>query len=213
MFSCSINEIEVYMSSSLLLLVGSLVKQIEPFNAAVARKLSMAVSQLEEAKSVEEYQQLGILIRDTLIEFGQSIYSKDMLGTGMTAPSNSDAKRLIEYALEYYSVNHEHFGKVLKACFDYANAIEHDSNIRKEHVLQALSITALCIALVIETITQSIVFNKRPYYKCPNCGSLDLEVKEHWEHDIDAAWKMDKIVCCECGWFYIEEMGGMSGVE
>lgn len=201
------------MSNGLFTIVNGLINQIGLFNATIARKLSMAVSQLEEAKSTEEYQQLGILLRDTLIEFGQSVYNKDMLSKGITSPSKSDAKRMIEYALAYYGANHEHFDKVLKACYDYANAIQHDNNVRKEHVVQAVSITTLCVALVIETITQSALFKKRPYYKCPNCGSLDLEVKEHWEHDIDDAWKMDKIVCSECGWFYIEELGGMSGVE
>ena len=120
---------------------------------------------------------------------------------------------MIDYALNYYGVNHEDLSDFVKTCWKYAVAIQHDPSVRRESVVQALSMTSLCIALVIEAIAQSASFKKRPYYKCPNCGSLDLEVKEHWERDIDAAWKMDKIVCSNCGWFYIEELGGMSGVE
>lgn len=120
---------------------------------------------------------------------------------------------MIDYALNYYGVNHKNLSDFVKTCWSYAVAIQHDPSVRRESVVQALSMTSLCIALVIEGIAQSTSFKERPYYKCPNCGSLDLEVKEHWERDIDAAWKMDKIVCSNCGWFYIEELGGMSGVE
>ena len=201
------------MDSGVLKVISDLLQRIEVSNATVSRKLSVAISQLEQAKSVEEYQQIGILIRDTLIEFGQSIYNKNMLVEGSAVPSNTDAKRMIEYALDYYSVNHKDLSDFVKTCYSYAVAIQHDPNVKKESVVQALSMTSLCIALINEAITQSGLYKKRPYYKCPNCGSLDLTVTEHWEVDIDAAFKMDKLVCSECGWYYIEELGGMSGVE
>ena len=201
------------MDYGVLSAISDLFLHIGAFNATVSRKLSMAISQLEQAKSIEEYQQIGILTRDILIEFGQSIYSKNMLIEGMTVPSATDAKRMINYALNHYSANHEDLSDFVKTCYSYAVAIQHNPSVRKESVVQAVSMTSLCIALVIEAIAQSTLFEKRPYYKCPNCGSLDLEVKEHVEGDIDGAWKMDKIVCSDCGWFYIEEMGGMSGVE
>ncbi len=201
------------MNDGVLRVVIDLLPEIEASNATVSRKLSVALSQLEQAKSIEEYQQIGILARDILIEFGQSIYGKNMLVEGSTAPSTTDAKRMIEYALDYYSVNHKDLRDFVKTCYSYAVAIQHDSNVKRESVVQVLSMTSLCIALIIEAVAQSDLYKKRPYYKCPNCGGLDLEIKEHWEHDIDAAWKMDKIVCVNCGWFYIEELGGMSGIE
>lgn len=85
---------EVYlMDYGVLAAISDLFHQIEAFNAAVSRKLSIAISQLEQAKSIEEYQQIGILVRDTLIEFGQSIYNKNMLVEGMPVPSTTDAKK------------------------------------------------------------------------------------------------------------------------
>lgn len=201
------------MSSDLIAVISKLLQQIGAFNAAVARKLSIAIEQLEAAKSVEEYQQIGILARDALIEFGQSIYRENMVSQGATVPSNSDAKRMIKYALDYYVVDQEYLGYFVKTCYDYANAIQHDSSVKRESVVRVLSMTTLCIALVIESVIQSDAYTKRSYYKCPNCGSLELEVREHWEADYDGAFKMDKLVCAECGWFYIEELGGVSGVE
>jgi hypothetical protein len=201
------------MENGVLEVISNLVQQIEVFNATVSRKLSMAIAQLKEAKSIESYQQIGILIRDTLIEFGQSIYNKNMLVEGETVPSDTDAKRMIEYTLNYYGVSHEGLSDFVKTCWSYAVAIQHDSNVKKESAVQTLSMTSLCIALIIEAINQSGTYKKRLYYKCPICGSLDLKVEEHWERDIDAAWKMDKIICSNCGWYYIEELGGMSGVE
>lgn len=201
------------MSSDLVAIIGRLIQQIGVFNAAVARKLSIAVEQLEAAKSVEEYQQIGILVRDTLIEFGQSIYEENMVSQGATVPSNSDAKRMIKCALDYYGADQEYLGYFVKTCYDYANAIQHDSSAKRESVYRVLSMTTLCIALAIEAVTQSDAYTRRPYYKCPNCGSLELEVREHVEADYDGAFSMEKLVCVECGWFYIEELGGVSGVE
>ncbi len=201
------------MDYGVLSAINDLFPQIDAFNATVSRKLSMAVSQLEQAKSIEEYQQIGILVRDSLIEFAQSIYNKNMLVEGTQEPSTTDAKRMIKYALDYYGVNHKNLNDFIKTCWNYAVAVQHSPSVKKESVVQALSMTSLCIALVVEVIAQSDSFEKRPYYKCPNCGSLDLEAKEHIEGDFDGAWKMDKIVCSDCGWFYIEDMGGVSGVE
>jgi len=201
------------MNGDLITMMEKLLQEIGAFNAAVARKLSIATKQLESAESVEEYQQIGILAREALIEFGQSIYDENMVGQDATVPGNSDAKRMIKYALDYYGVDQEYLGYFVKTCYDYANAIQHDSSVKRESVVQVLSMTTLCITLVIEAVIQSDTYTKRPYYKCPNCGSLGLEVREHWEADFDGAFKVDKLVCVDCGWFYMKDLGGISGVE
>ena len=143
------------------------IPQIEAYNATIPRKISVAVSQLERAKSVEELQQIGILIRDILIEFGQSIYDKNMLVNGSEVPSTTDAKRMIQYALDYYSVNHENLMDFVKTCYSYSNAIQHDANTKKESVIQALAMTTLCVVLINESISESGKYKNRPYYKCP----------------------------------------------
>ena len=81
------------MKEVLLTAIGSLLEELEASNSVVGRKLAMAISQLEKASSIEEYQQIGILIRDAWIEFGQSIFETNMLPQDTPAPGNADAKK------------------------------------------------------------------------------------------------------------------------
>ena len=193
-------------------IIKTIIPQIEAYDVTISRKFSIALEQLERAKSIEEYQQIGIIIRDVLIEFSQSIYEKKMHVEGVIEPSNSDAKKMIEYTLTYYSINQPDLMAFVKSCWSYSVAIQHDQNTKKEWVVQALSVSCLCLLLIMEAITKSNLYNKRPYYKCPHCGSLDLEFKERWEREVDGEWKTPVIVCSNCKWFILPEMGGMSGI-
>ena len=49
--------------------------------------------------------------------------------------------------------------------------------------------------------------------KCPNCGSINLKTEEHWEVDVKDAWKCEKLVCTDCGWYYIEDLCGITGID
>lgn len=201
------------MNIILSTIVNSLLEGLATFSATATRKLSLALSQLDKAGSVEEYQQIGIIVRDAWIEFAQSIFRPDMLGQDMPAPSNSDAKRLVECALKYHTSDYEYLLTSMKDSYDLANSIQHDTNAKKVSVVQLLSMASLCMALILDAITQSPLFRDRPYYKCPICGSLKLEMQKKWEPDFDGAFEVDVLVCADCGWYYIEELGGMSGID
>lgn len=200
------------MNDSIRSVVTTSIGEIIVFNPVIARKLTLALSQLDEAKSIEQYQQIGIVIRDALIEFSQSIFSREMVPATESLPGSNDAKKMIKYTLDFFGINGK-LNDIVKVCLDYSNTIQHDTNIKHENVIEALSITSLCVCLIIEAIQSQEKYKSRPYYKCPNCGSLKLSTTDHWEIDIDAGWRMDKLVCEHCGWYYIEDMGGMSGVE
>ncbi len=190
------------------ILTGYLIEH----NATVARQIDMAMDQLITAGSAEEFQQIGIIMRDAWIEFSQSIFRKEFLPTGINDISPADVKRLVEYSLKKVRGNAEYLIKMSKTAFDLCNKLEHDLNATQEVALQCIISSVMCMGLIQKTMINSELLISRPYYRCPNCGSLKLEIREHWEPDIEGAFKVDKLTCIECGWFYIEEMGGMSGV-
>ncbi|TET25140.1 MAG: hypothetical protein E3J73_06935 [Candidatus Bathyarchaeum sp.] len=194
-------------------IVDLLTQYINEHNATVARQLATAMDQLLKSSSVEEFKQTGVTIRDAWIEYSQSIFSCEFRASGVSEISLSDAKKMIKYSLENAKGNTEDLIKMSHAAYDLCNKLQHDMNATFDMALQCISSSALCMGLIHLTMLHSELLVQRPYYKCPNCGSLKLETREHWEPDVDGAFKVNKLTCAECGWFYIEEMGGMSGVE
>ena len=192
--------------------VNILTKHLIEHNATVARQIDIAMDQLITAGSAEEFQQIGIIMRDAWIEFSQSIFRKEFLPTGVNSISSADAKRLVQYSLKKVKSNTEYLIELSKTAFNLCNKVEHDLNATQEMALQCIISSVMCMGLIQKTMINSDLLISRPYYRCPSCGSLKLETKEHWEPDIEGAFKVDKLTCTECGWFYIEEMGGMSGV-
>ena len=200
------------MDDILKITVQNLAQEIDLRNANVGRKLVLALSQLGAANSVEEYQQVGILIRDAWIEFGQSIFRPTMVADGTDKPSPSDAKRLVKYALKYYTTDYQYLVTMASKSFDLANRIQHDVNVISAVAWQLLSGTALWMTLINDVVTRSALYVERPYYKCPNCGSLKLESKTEGMLDFDGPAPVDVLRCIDCEWYYIEALGGMSGI-
>lgn len=200
------------MDTILSVTVQQLIHGIEQWNANVGRKLHLAFSQLGTANSVEEYQQIGIVIREAWIEFGQSIFRPLMVIEVKPQPSLSDAKRLVKYALQYCNSDGEHLVKMAEDSCDLSNRVQHNVSVRSESVWQLLSGAVLCMTLVVQAITGSALYKNRPYYKCPNCGSLRLEQKTEGALDFDGPIPVEVLRCVDCTWYYVEGFGGMSGV-
>jgi hypothetical protein len=194
-------------------IINLFAQYIGEHNPIVARQVSMAIDQSAVADSIEKFKQIGVTMRDSWIEYAQSIFRLEFLPTGVSEPGSTDAKRMIEYSLRRVTGDTEYLRKMVNTAYDLCNKLQHDTNATLEMALMCISSSVLCMGLVQLTMTRNELLTKRPYYKCPNCGSLKLEVREHWEADIDGAFRVDKLVCRDCGWFYIEEMGGMSGIE
>lgn len=202
-----------YQENGLKTIIESLGDSIGAHNEIVARKIRLALNQLSMADSIENFQQIGIIIRDSWTEFSQSIYTVDFLPDGVDAPSPTHAMKMTEYVLQATRESSDHLLRISKSAYDLCNKLQHDINATRGMAIQCISMTCLCMSLILDSMARNQLLVKRPYYKCPNCGSLRLETREQWVPDIDSAFKVDKLICTECGWFYIEEMGGMSGIE
>jgi len=193
-------------------IIDRFIQYIGEHNTTVARQINMAIDQLVAAHSVEEFKQIGVIMRDSWIEYAQSMFRLEFLPPGVSEPSPSDAKRMMEYALCRVTGDTEYLKKMVNTAYNLCNKLQHDTNATLEMALTCISSSALCMGLVQLTMTRNELLVDRPYYKCPNCGSLKLEVREHWEVDYDGGWKCDKLVCTECGWYYIEDIG-LTGIE
>lgn len=198
---------------SLATALAGLLDELTTYSTVAATKLSLTVSQLSKAQSVQEYQQIGIGVRDSWIEFAQSIFRPEFCPTGEQAPGEADAKRMVEYTLRSLDPDSDYLVSLSKSAYDLANRLQHDLNATRQTALWCLYSTILDMLLILDLVVRSGLRSKAPYYKCPHCGSIDLETREHVEVEYDGAWRCDKVVCTNCGWYYIEDLGGMTGIE
>jgi len=188
---------------------SNLLDAVAKYNPVVERKLQLAVSQLSNAHSIEEFQQIGILVRDSWIEFAQSIYREDFLLSGESKPSPSDVNRLLDYTLRNVCGSSGYLLKMSRVANDLALKLQHDRSATKQMAIQCLTATSLCMVLILDSMTRSEMIVKRLYYKCPECGSIELETSEEWVPDFEGAFKVGKLVCNYCGWCYVDYAGEM----
>ena len=193
-------------------LVDTLQKLLVENHPVIARKLNLALYQLDNAKTVEQYQQIGVLLRDTWIEFSQSVYSKEFLPPNTPEPSPSDAKQMLVYTVQYLTKNNKELLKMAKSVFDLTNKIQHDRNIASESPRWCLIMTALSMVMMLDLTERSKKFKEKIFYKCPKCGSLNFRHEIRWEQDFDSsAFEIWAVTCLDCG-FYLDEMGRTEGI-
>lgn len=201
------------LEHSLLNAMVVLLNELAAYSTVAANRLSLIITQFSKARSVQEYQQVGIGMRDSWIEFAQSIYMSEFCPPGQQAPGRADTKKMIEYTLRSLDDKSGFLVSLAKSTYDLANELQHDLSATRQTALWCLCSTILSMSLILDLVARSDVKVKSPYYKCPNCGSINLENKEHWEVDYEGAWKCEKLVCTDCGWYYIEDLGGITGID
>lgn len=179
-----------------------LLNPIEQKHPEVALKLSRAIEQFQNARSVDEYQQLGILIRDAWIEFAQKLFNINSVPQGQEIPSSSDAKAMLERSMVQWPNCPEQLIKLAKTLFNLANEIQHDRNIGSISPTWGIYATVLAMSLILDLDSQNARLADRRYYKCPICGSLDLSCKTDREVDpIDGPlWRYELWKCQDCDW-------------
>jgi len=143
-------------------------------HAVVARKLSIGAEQLQKASSVEEYQQIGILIRDAWIEFAQKLCPPDFTPQQGQSSRSSYCKDMLEYVLTRWPSCPKALVKVSKEVIDLANVVQHKPTIDFSSAKWCLLTTLFAISLMLDLDSQHDRLADRRYYRCPNCGGLKL---------------------------------------
>jgi hypothetical protein len=179
-----------------------LIGEISLKHPIVAKKLEIAASQLLAAKSVEELQQIGILLRDAWIELVQKLFKKDFVPKGLEQPSPTDVKRMVDYILSQWVNCPKILKGLTKSLYSLSNEIQHDSKIDNVRVIWGLTITVNAIALILDLDSQHEKLADRRYYKCPKCGSLELKCTKDKEIDpVDGPiYDYELWECLACDW-------------
>ncbi len=170
-------------------------------HALVARKLSMATEQLQKAGSIEEYQQVGILVRDAWIEFIQKLFSVNFVPQDAEIPSNSDVKKMIEYTVTHWTSRPQQLIRVSKALIDLANEVHHKRTIDLYSAKWCLLTTLFVMVIMLDLDAQYDNLADRKYYRCPSCGSLNLSCEKGQEVFPEGPGAHYEIWSCEdCDW-------------
>lgn len=181
--------------------INNYIKDINASHELVARKLRLAQRQLTRATTVEEYQQIGILIRDSWIEFTKKLFSLSLVPDEVTPPGPSDVKGMLSYVFTQWPNCSEKLKKLCEILLALSVEIQHRTSIDKISTEWCLVNTAMAMALLLELDSQSNRLASRRYYTCPICGSLHLLVTRDHIVDYDGLGpEYESWQCGDCDW-------------
>lgn len=189
--------------------IEPLISRITEKHPLVAKKLSMSADQLDSARSIEEYQQVGILIRDAWIELTQKLYDPSLVPDGMERPGSSDVKRMLECIVNQWKNCPRTLLGLSKALYSLSVEIQHDRSTESVSLEWSLLSTAFAMCLLIDLDSQHEQLANRKYYKCPQCGSMNLKYKKDREVDpIDGPiYEYEVWECDSCDWEHFIMLG------
>lgn len=188
--------------------IDNYVKDIKLSHQLVARKLKLAQKQLMRATTVEEYQQIGILIRDSWIEFTRKLFSLDLVPAGTAPPGPADVEDMLSYVFRQWPKCSDKLKKQCKILLSLTNEIQHRTSTDEISTEWCVVNTALVMALLLELDSQANQLTSRKYYRCPNCGSLSLSVTKDREVNYDGPGpEFENWECNECDWEHFIYLG------
>ena len=179
-----------------------LIEEISHKHPIVASKLEKAAAQLLDSESVEELQQIGILLRDAWVELVQKLFKIELVPEGYDQPSPTDVKKMLDYILDKWTNCPRILKGIAKSLHSLSNEIQHDLNVDTFKVTWGLTMTTNAMLLIIDLDEQNEKLVDRRYYKCPQCGSLDLKCVKDTEVDpIDGPiFDYESWQCSACDW-------------
>lgn len=184
------------------------IKDIKACHELVARKLRLAQRQLRKATTIEEYQQIGILVRDSWIEFARKLFSLNLLPAGTTPPATADVKSMLSYIFKQWPYCSEKLKRQCEILLSLTNEIQHRTSIDEISTEWCVVNTAMAMALILELDSKSNQLASRRYYQCPNCGSLSLSVTKDREVDYDGPGpEFENWECTDCDWEHFIYLG------
>lgn len=174
----------------------------------VHAKLDLARVGLTEASSSEEYQAIGLLCRDAMIMFANAIFSPDFIPESEETPAEDRAMPRIEATLAHFGemAGSEEQRRLARAVLAYAMRLHHNQEAAREEAQRALVFTTLVLtelAGLMEKATQGVQWVETyGRYKCPVCGSTELDEDEIVDYDADIGPILAAryLACGKCPW-------------
>lgn len=183
------------------------LRQLKERYPEVHEKLLSALAELSDADSTEDYQDVGLRCRDAIILFADSVYSPDFVPEGSDAPKDGDAKGRVQLTLRHFGrlAGSDELHDLLKSCWAYNMRLQHNQESTTEDAQRAALLTTVAItelANLIEEATKNTKWmEKYGVYKCPVCGSTELE--EDVVADVDSHGTPSGTTlfgCSKCHW-------------
>lgn len=115
----------------------------------VDRMITKVEVEFSTAKSEEDFQGIGLLIREILISIGQEVYCRE-LDTNESPPSKTDAKELINRFLSssFSGGSNEELRRFVKDVYDLSVALQHKRERNKLHAEINVEATKLFIKII-----------------------------------------------------------------
>jgi len=184
----------------------------ERYNA-VRDKLFRAWELLGDAARAEDYQAVGLLSRDALIELGNAVFSPDFVRDGERIPGANDAKRRVEITLDHLGTRgaSDEIRDLTKAVWACAVKLHHDRRAAREEAFSTILYATLAVLEVgsaVERATHSLEWVQNyGTYKCPVCGRTDLYEDEIVDYDPDSGPVLAAryLACNNCPWTSLYE--------
>lgn len=120
---------------------------------AVDRILKKCANQFATAKITEDYQQIGLLCRETFISTASIVYNTEMGNSeDGTVPSKTDSKRMLEIYIEnkLNGQSNQTIRKYLRSSIDLSNELQHKRTASKVDA-------AICLQATI-SVVKTIMF-------------------------------------------------------
>lgn len=149
---------------------------------SINRKLRMASEKLSIDLEPEEFQAIGLICRESLVELSKELCKRNKELIESKGFKTSDFKNVSNEFIDLYipgSNNAElrnHSRKLVDIAWSYSSSIVHSPNKTYPDVKIALLFTSSVVSLLENLFFKYIGFDNEPV--CPKCGSKKIEIIE-----------------------------------
>lgn len=163
---------------------------------AINRKLNLASQKLAFDLEPEEFQSIGLICRESLIELSKELCKRNPERIENKGLKKSDFKGVANEIIDFYIPESENSNlrnysrKLVDMAWDYNSVIVHSQNKNYPDVKIALLFTSAVV-----TLLENLFYKYFGFYNvfvCPDCGSKQIEISSD---------KKSKIIakCTSCG--------------
>lgn len=149
---------------------------------SINRKLNMASQKLSVDLEPEEFQSIGLICRESLIELSKELCKRNKELIKSKGLKTSDFKNVSNEFIDLYipgSNNAElrnHSRKLVEIAWSYNSSIVHSPNKTFPDVKIGLLFTSAVISLLENLFFKHLGFDNEPV--CSNCGSKKIDIVE-----------------------------------
>jgi predicted nucleic acid-binding OB-fold protein len=164
---------------------------------SINRKLNMASEKLSIDLEPEEFQSIGLLCRESLIDLSKELCIRNPELVSEKGLKRSDFKGVANAFIDYYIPGSENSDlrnysrKLVDSAWSYNSMVVHSQNKKYPDAKIALLFTCTIISLIENLFFKHLGFDQE--LACSECGSLQIEFIEYEKDKI-------KQVCKKCNY-------------